>query len=165
MARDADSLLRSPLGIPRKDPDALTTVLDNLATTGGVELEIFTRTTPTLAKAALLGYIYNTMIIDSGESSPGCPYVLGRIEQLERFAVSMDGGGRADQIAALQSSKPPEEAPATYEEVDRCQDARTKVMSLSIASWARRCTFWLSTLVTALTTAYTPTWCTSSRRS
>lgn len=103
---DPQALMRNPPGRLKRDPSPLNTVLDNLATTTGIELEIFTQTTPTLASAALLGYIYDTMIVDEGETSPGCPYIHGRIEQVERFAISMDGRGRADQIAALQADKP-----------------------------------------------------------
>ena len=113
---DPQRLMKDPPGRFRRDPEPLNIVLDNLATTSGVELEIFTQTTPALASAALLGYIYNCMIIDEEQTAPGCPYVTGRIEQVERFAVSMDGRGRADQIAALQSTRPPEKEKTTIEE-------------------------------------------------
>lgn len=112
--RDPQDLVKSPPGQLRRDPEPLTVVLKNLATTSGVELEIFTQTTPTLARAALLGYIFDTMIVDEGQTSPGCPYVHGRIEQVERFAISMDGRGRADQIAALHSDRPQQAEKETF---------------------------------------------------
>lgn len=101
--RNSDDLLRHPQR-PQGHPDPpVTVVLDNLSTTEGVRLQALTRTTPALAAAVLIGFIFNTTIIEEGCDEPGCDYIAQYIEHLERLAVSMDGKGRDDQIAALQA--------------------------------------------------------------
>lgn len=122
------SLLRGSSQAPRKRDPPLTVVLDYLTTVDGKGLEILTHTTPELAKAALIGFIYNSTIIEEGETSPGCPYVCERIEQVERFAVSIDGHGRADLIEALRASgtKTPERPNSSFEELERCRAVRTR---------------------------------------
>lgn len=61
----------------------------------GDELEITTRSNPTLAKAASVGYIYTHTFASS--------YVQGRIEQIERLAISAGGQGRRDLIDAVKA--------------------------------------------------------------
>lgn len=84
-------------------PDApVTVVIRDLMTDSGKPLEILTRTNPHLAKAAQICYIFGHQIADeNGEL--GNQYVNSRMEQIERLAISMNGKGRDDLIAALNA--------------------------------------------------------------
>lgn len=88
----------------KKDKEApIQTAYRYLTTTDGALLELMTRANPTLARAAHLGYIFNTTILhDTPDGAQfGNAYVAGYIEQIERVAVSMNGGGRRELIDAL----------------------------------------------------------------
>lgn len=118
-AKDPMSMLRgSGSQAPRKRDPPLTVVLDNLVATEGKRLEVLTKTTTELARAAVIGFIFDATIIEEGFTEPGCYYVRERVEQCERFAVSIDGKGRDDQIEALRAggSKAPER-PTSFEEL------------------------------------------------
>lgn len=69
----------------------------------GKKLELMTRANPTMARAAQICYIFSTMIKMNDSEVVGSKYVAGRMEQLERLGVGMNGLGRQDQIAALQA--------------------------------------------------------------
>lgn len=73
----------------------VNTAIEQLTQLRGDGLEITTRTSPALAKAAAVGYIY-AHTFNSG-------YVQGRIEQTERLAVSTQGQGRKDLIEAVKA--------------------------------------------------------------
>lgn len=80
----------------------VTGVLRNFMVEDGKRLELMTRANPTLARAAQIGFIFANMI-KTDDGATGSAYVSGRIEQIERLAVSLSGLGRQDQIAALQA--------------------------------------------------------------
>ena len=73
----------------------VNTAISQLTRLEGNELEISTRSGPVMARAAAVGYIY-THVFGSG-------YVQGRIEQLERLAISAGGQGRKDLIEAVKA--------------------------------------------------------------
>lgn len=81
----------------------ISVVLRNFMVKDGKELELMTRSNPTMARAAQIGYIFAHMIKMNDSDRIGSEYVAGRIEQLERLGVGMNGLGRQDQIAALQA--------------------------------------------------------------
>ena len=78
-------------------------VLDYFALECGNRLELLTRTNPNLAKAAQIGLIFTHHIKPEQTQGSKSQYVLSRVEQLERLAVSIDSGGRMDMIAALDA--------------------------------------------------------------
>ena len=78
-------------------------VLDYFALESGKRLELLTRTNPNLARAAQIGLIFTRHIRPEPTHDSQSLYVLGRVEQLERLAVSIDSGGRMDMIAALDA--------------------------------------------------------------
>lgn len=100
-SKTAEGLLSSPnpamSSSNNKDkPEApVSVVLKNLTETEGKKLEVLTRTNPALANAAQIGYIFSHVF--------GSKYVAGRVELIERLAISMDGKGREEQISALQA--------------------------------------------------------------
>lgn len=81
----------------------VSVVLDYFALDTGTRLELLTRTNPNLARAAQIGYIFTNHIKPTAERNGQSLYVSGRVEQLERLAVSIDSGGRLDMIAALDA--------------------------------------------------------------
>lgn len=85
-----------------KQDAPVNTVLSNFMIPSGPGLELLTRTTPNLAKAGEICLIYGTMIKQE-DGSMGIPYMRDLFAQLMRFAVSMDGKGREEQIGALQA--------------------------------------------------------------
>lgn len=141
--KDPSSLLKGGASArPQRRAPPLTVVLDNLAVTEGKALEILTRTTPELARAALVGFIFNSTIIEEGFNAPGCPYVRDRIEQVERFAVSIDAQGREDQIEALRAAGGAETGGASsFDEVERCRGVPTKAASSSTVFLGNTCTW------------------------
>ena len=112
-----------------KQDAPVNTVLNNFMIPSGPGLELLTRTTPNLARAGEICMIYGTMFKQEdgsfsynadGTTQPkvygtmvcfgnkegdtmGIPYMRDFSAQLMRFAVSMDGKGREEQIAALQA--------------------------------------------------------------
>lgn len=85
-----------------KQDAPVNTVLSNFMIPDGPGLELLTRTTPNLARAGEICLIYGTMI-EAEDGTPGIPYMRDLFAQLMRFAVSMDGKGRQEQIDALQA--------------------------------------------------------------
>lgn len=80
----------------------VNTALDKLSKLGGEELEISTRSSTVLNRAAAAGLIY-VFAFGSG-------YAAARVEQVERLAVSVDGQGRRDVIDAIAAGgKVPDE--------------------------------------------------------
>lgn len=80
----------------------VNTVLNNFMIPSGPGLELLTRTTPNLARAGEICMIYGTMFKQE-DGTMGIPYMRDFSAQLMRFAVSMDGKGREEQISALQA--------------------------------------------------------------
>lgn len=85
-----------------KQDAPVNTVLANFMIPSGPGLELLTRTTPNLARAGEICMIYGTMFKQE-DGSMGIPYMRDFSAQLMRFAVSMDGKGREEQISALQA--------------------------------------------------------------
>lgn len=85
-----------------KQDAPVNTVLNNFMIPSGPGLELLTRTTPNLARAGEICMIYGTMFKQE-DGSMGIPYMRDFSAQLMRFAVSMDGKGREEQISALQA--------------------------------------------------------------
>lgn len=73
----------------------VNTALDNLTQLSGDRLEISTRSNVTLNRAAASAFIYT--------STFGSAYAKGRIEQIERLAVSSAGEGRKDIIETIRA--------------------------------------------------------------
>lgn len=85
-----------------KQDAPVNTVLSNFMIESGPGLELLTRTTPQLAKAAEVCLIYGTQIkLEDGAA--GSPFVRDLWAMIMRMAVSMDGEGRKEQIEALQA--------------------------------------------------------------
>lgn len=95
--KDPQELRENPQIRPRSGMPELpvNTAIKQLTKLGGDELEISTRSNPTLARAASVGYIYSHVY--------GSKYVQGRIEQIERLAISAGGAGRRDMIDAVKA--------------------------------------------------------------
>lgn len=70
-------------------------IVGHLTIEDGAELEIMTRTTPAVVRAARIGYIYANVFRSA--------YVAGSVEQIERLAVSVGGQGRRDLIDAVEA--------------------------------------------------------------
>lgn len=85
-----------------KQDAPVNTVLNNFMIPSGPGLELLTRTTPNLARAGEICMIYGTMFKQE-DGTMGIPYMRDFSAQLMRFAVSMDGKGREEQISALQA--------------------------------------------------------------
>lgn len=85
-----------------KQDAPVNTVLNNFMIPSGPGLELLTRTTPQLAKAGEICLIYGTQFVME-DGTMGSAYVRELGSQLMRFAVSMDGKGREEQIGALQA--------------------------------------------------------------
>lgn len=85
-----------------KQDAPVNTVLNNFMIPDGPGLELLTRTTPNLARAGEICMIYGTMFKQE-DGTMGIPYMRDFAAQLMRFAVSMDGKGREEQISALQA--------------------------------------------------------------
>lgn len=98
--RSASDLREDPDVKPRQGKRDLpvNTALGQLTTLEGQGLEITTRTDTALAHAAAFAYIY-TSIYHSA-------YVRGRIEQVERLAISREGAGRRDLIDTVKAGGP-----------------------------------------------------------
>lgn len=80
----------------------VNTALDKLSKLNGEELEISTRSSTVLNRAAAAGFIYAHTF--------GSGYASARVEQIERLAVSVDGQGRRDVIDAIAAGgKVPDE--------------------------------------------------------
>ena len=99
--RDAEELLDEP-NISFTDTNGMADMetpfhqaIDLLAVTRGEELELMTRATKSIADAAAIGY---NMIFRFNSR-----YIKGRIEQLERLAVSIQGQGRDEVVRSLQA--------------------------------------------------------------
>ncbi len=90
-------------GLQTKRPELpVNTALDKLSKLDGEELEISTRSSTVLNRAAAAGLIY-TFTFQSN-------YAAARVEQIERLAVSVDGQGRRDVIDAIAAGgKVPDE--------------------------------------------------------
>ena len=92
-------LLDNPDEFPMDDPVGLQTPFDKatdlLSTTEGKTLEIMTRTTQEIAEAAAISYGLSTMF--------GLSYIKGRMEQIERLAISRGGQGRTDIVDSLKA--------------------------------------------------------------
>lgn len=122
--KSAKDLNAEPHAInPEREKEApIQTAYKYLTVTEGHLLELMTRVNPTLARAAQLGYIFNTTILhDTPDGAQfGNTYVAGTLEQIERFAVSMNGAGRTELIDALSAggrlpdSYYQKNAPASY---------------------------------------------------
>lgn len=95
--RSADSLIDNPVFQQQAQPPELPvrTALSKLTTTKGDDLEMTTRATPQIVRAAQVGYIYARIY--------GSSYIQGRVEQMERLAVSMGGQGRRDLIDTVEA--------------------------------------------------------------
>lgn len=95
--KPAKDLRENPTITMRSDSPELpvNTAISQLTKLEGTELEISTRTSPQLARAASVGYIYTTVY--------GSEYVRGRVEQIERLAISNGGQGRTDLIEAVKA--------------------------------------------------------------
>lgn len=95
--KSAEDLVKDPsfvsLGSAPEIP--VRTALKQLMTTQGDGLELSTRSSPAIARAASIGYIYTTVYASQ--------YVQGRVEQMERLAVSMQGQGRRDLIDTVKA--------------------------------------------------------------
>lgn len=93
-----------PLAVDKNDKPLppVSIVVSNLLTEDGPRLELLTRNNPVLSKAVQIGFIFSNMIVEEDDSA-GCPYVTDRMNSIMRLAVSQDGKGREDQIAALQA--------------------------------------------------------------
>lgn len=70
-------------------------IADKLTQEQGTKLEINTRANPKLVNAVAFGYVYTTRFHSS--------YVQGRLDELMRLAVSMDGKGRNELIDCLRA--------------------------------------------------------------
>ncbi len=80
----------------------VNTALDKLSKLGGEELEISTRSSTIMNRAAAAALIY-VFAFGSG-------YAAARVEQVERLAISADGQGRRDVIDAIAAGgKVPDE--------------------------------------------------------
>ena len=85
-----------------KQDAPINTVLGNFMIPSGPGLELLTRTTPQLARAAEACMIFGTQIaLEDG--SVGSPFVRDLWALIMRMSVSMDGRGRSEQIEALQA--------------------------------------------------------------
>lgn len=73
----------------------VNTAIDQLTRTSGDDLELSTRSNPRMFAAASVGYIYTHVF--------GSKYVQGRVEQMERLAVSTNGQGRRDLIDTVKA--------------------------------------------------------------
>lgn len=100
-AKKGDLSLALDLEAMKQDAP-VNTVLDNFMIPEGPGLELLTRTTPNLARAGEICMIYGTMI-ENEDGTMGIPYMREYYAQIMRFAVSMDGKGRQEQIDALQA--------------------------------------------------------------
>lgn len=98
--RSADELRDDPNVRPRQAKRDLpvNTALGQLTTLSGQGLEITTRTDTALAHAAAFAYIYASVYHSA--------YVQGRIEQVERLAISREGAGRRDLIDTVKAGGP-----------------------------------------------------------
>lgn len=97
-----------------------------LTATEGDSLQLMTRANPILAQAAQVGYIFSKVLKYPGPENTletKNDYVSGYCEQLMRFSVSKDAGGREDIIRALgEGGKVPEsyyegKVKQTFEEI------------------------------------------------
>ena len=70
-------------------------VVDMLTVTEGKKLELMTRANKAMADAMSVGY---SMVFRFDSN-----YIGGRIDQLKRLAVSMNGKGRAELVQSLQA--------------------------------------------------------------
>ena len=70
-------------------------VTDKLYKTDGKELEIVTRANPMLIRAVTFGNVYCGRF--------NSKYAQGRVDQLMRLAISMEGQGRTDLIECLRA--------------------------------------------------------------
>lgn len=104
--KTANDLKSNPQPIKRPDEKEapIQTAYRHLTVTEGKQLEIMSRSNPTLAKAAHLAFIFNSTIahdLPDGIESVGIPYVEGYITLVERMSVALDGKGRQELIDAL----------------------------------------------------------------
>lgn len=70
-------------------------IADKLTQEQGSKLEINTRANPKLVNAVAFGYVYTTRFHST--------YAQGRLDELMRLAVSMDGKGRNELIECLRA--------------------------------------------------------------
>lgn len=104
MPKSPQSLKRSPKLAIRSKPDLpINSVVRELVNQSGPALETTTCCTRELAYAAAMGHLYGSTI------SFGSIWVTSRIDQLLRLAISIDGRGRQDLIAALAAGQIPGE--------------------------------------------------------
>lgn len=92
-----DALMKDPMEMPITGGDGgdsgYDRALNILTQTEDDLLELMTRTTPILSKACAVSY---SMI-----ATFRSPYVYGRINQVERLAVSFGGKGREEIVKSL----------------------------------------------------------------
>lgn len=104
--KTVNELERNPIPVSvdknEKPLPPVSVVVSNLLTEDGPRLELLTRNNPVLSKAVQIGFIFSNMIAEE-DDTVGCPYVMDRMNSIMRLAVSQDGKGREDQIAALQA--------------------------------------------------------------
>ena len=100
MSKKETSLVMDLADLKQDAP--VNTVLSNFMKPSGPELELLTRTTPQLARAAEVCFLYGTQI-KMEDGTMGSPAVRDLWGLIMRMSVSMDGLGRKEQIEALQA--------------------------------------------------------------
>ncbi len=85
----------APIIRRKNTPLPVNAAIEQLTRRNGVALEMSTRATPTMVRAASLAYIYTSVYHSQ--------YVQGRMEQVERLAVSMGGEGRRELIDVVRA--------------------------------------------------------------
>lgn len=106
MKKDPIDLGRHPQAPPTKNGKPvppIAIVLDNLMTEEGERLELLTRANPNLVKAAKVALFFSSQLLDDDGTTIGIGYAKKQIEQAMRFAVSLGGRGRQEQIDALNA--------------------------------------------------------------
>ena len=90
-------------------PAPVVEVISNLMETGGVRLEVLTRTNQALARACAMQLIFARIKDTDGKTGLG--YAVERVEQTKRLSVSMGGKGREEQLLAIEKGG---QLPAEY---------------------------------------------------
>ena len=95
-----NALMNDPMELPMGGGGDADTGYDRalniLTVTEDDSLELMTRTTPILAKACAISYSMTATFRSS--------YVYGRINQIERLAVSFGGKGREEVVKSLSAN-------------------------------------------------------------
>lgn len=104
MAKNPQSLKRTPKFAVRSKPDLpINSVVREMVNQTGPSLELTTRCTQQIAYAAAMCHLYGAEISFASE------WVNSRKDQILRLAISIDGHGRQDLIAALAAGQIPGE--------------------------------------------------------